>query len=69
MFAHDDPRIQVLIGAAGVNARICYRLLNGQRRQVAVELGFSGPEIKAIMNIEAETLSSFALGLLGLTRQ
>ena len=69
MFAHDDPRLQVLIGVAGVDTSVCYRLFNGQRRQVAIELGFSGQEIEAIMGIEAETLSGFARGLLGLTQQ
>jgi hypothetical protein len=56
--------LRLLIGAAGLDESICYRLLNGQRQQVATEFGLSAQELEVIMAIEAITLEDFAQGLL-----
>ncbi len=60
----DYPRLRLLIGAAMLSADVCYRLLNGQRKQVAVEYGLTGQELEAVMAIEAATLPCLAQGLL-----
>jgi len=44
-------------------------LLNGQRRQVAVEFGLSDQEIQIVMAIDAKTLGDFVRGLLDWTAQ
>ncbi len=59
MLAHNHPRLQVLVGAAGLDDGVRYRLLNGQRRQVAAEFGLSGREIEIVMRIEATAYRDF----------
>ena len=60
MLEHNHPRLQVMIGAAGLDDGVRRRLLNGQRRQVAVEFGLSGREIEVVMRIEATAYHDFA---------
>ncbi len=69
MIDHDHSRLQTLAGAAGLNKSIRHRLLNGQRRQVAVEFGLSDQEIQIVMAIDAKTLGDFVRGLLDWTTQ
>ncbi len=64
MFNYHDPRLHILTAAAGLDQDVCHRLLNGQRRQVALEFGFSEQEVEYITNIKAETLQDLAQGLL-----
>ncbi len=61
---NDYPSLELLIGAAVFCRATCNRLLNGQRRQVAMELGLSDSEIEVVMTIEATTLPDFAQSLL-----
>ncbi len=56
-------RLQILVNTAGLHEDVRHRLLNGQRRQVAVELGLSEQEIKAVMAVQADTLLDFVRGL------
>ncbi len=65
----NHPRLQLLTGAALLDTRLCDRLLNGQRRQVAAEFGLSGQEINVVMAIQAETFQDFVRGLLDWTAQ
>ncbi len=60
----NHSRLQVLAGAARMDTLLRERLLNGQRRQVAVEFGLSSQEVDAVMTIEANTVQDFAVGLL-----
>ena len=60
MLEHNHPRLQVMIGAAGLDDGVRHRLLNGQRRQVAAEFGLSDREIKVVMRIEATAYHDFA---------
>jgi hypothetical protein len=62
--ARDYPHLRLLIGAAGLDESVRYRLLNGQRRQVAAEFGLSAQELEVVMAIEAMTLEDLAQGLL-----
>ncbi len=62
--AMNHSRLQILAGAARMDTILCERLLNGQRRQVAVEFGLSRREVDAVMEIEASTVQDFAVGLL-----
>ncbi len=62
--AMNHSRLQVLAGAARMDGLLCDRLLNGQRRQVAIEFGLSSREVDVVMAIEANTVQDFATGLL-----
>jgi len=67
--ANNHPRLQALTGAAWLNQKLCDRLLNGQRRQVAIEFGLSSQEVNVVMAIQAETFQDFVRGLLDWTAQ
>ena len=59
MLEHNHPRLQVMVGAAGLDDGVRHRLLNGQRRQVAAEFGLSGQEMEVVMRIEATVYRDF----------
>ena len=62
-------RLHKLFNAAGLHEQVRHRLLNGQRRQVALEFELSEQEVEAVMAVQAETLSELARGLRELTGQ
>jgi hypothetical protein len=59
----NHSRLQVLAGAAGARESVRHRLLNGQRRQVAIEFDLTEREVEVVMAIEAETLQDFVRDL------
>ena len=65
----NHPRLQLLTGAIWLDTKLCDRLLNGQRRQVAAEFGLSSQEINVVMAIQANTFQDFVRGLLDWTAQ
>ena len=58
------PHLQRLIGAAGLDGRTRFYLLNGQRRETALKFGLSDQELEAVMTIEAHSFQDLADGLI-----
>jgi len=58
------PKLEILVGTAGVDAALCERLLNGQRSQVITAFNLSEAEQEAVLAIKADSLPGFAEALL-----
>ncbi len=58
------PHLQRLIGAAGLDARTRFYLLNGRRRETAMQFGLSEQELEAVMAVEAHSFQGLADALI-----
>ena len=57
------PRLENLLCEAGLRGSVLQRLLNGQRQQVGQEYRLSGPELEALVSVQATTFETLAQGL------
>lgn len=57
------PHLQRLIGAAGLDGRTRFYLLNGRRQETAMQFDLSEQELEAVMSIEAHSFQGLADGL------
>jgi hypothetical protein len=63
------PRLEILVGTAGLDAALCERLLNGHRSQVITAFNLSKAEKEAVLAIKADSLPGFAMALLNWMEQ
>jgi hypothetical protein len=58
------PRLQRLIGAAGLDGRTRFYLLSDRRRETAMQFDLSEQELKAVVAVAAHSFQGLADGLI-----